>query len=146
MIVRRVIRTCGLGNKCLRIPRADHGALLDGRFSNMGDPVNTARRILAATIAQARHDSMTGVTFSVDPNTGEPKAHYYRTCGGGEMQSWEMISPPASVFPFILQVIMIIADLSDTVPIEGRIMAREGLRRLDLRLRVPSAYVVDLSW
>jgi len=146
MITRRLLRGYGLGNKCLRIPRADRGEHPTRHFGNVGDPVCTARRVLVAAIAQARHDGMTGVTFSVDPNTGEPKMQYYQTRRAGEIQYWEMISPPACVFPFLLQVIMTSAELSESIPIEGRITAREGFRKLHLRLRIQSGYVVDLSW
>lgn len=129
----------------LRIPDAsrDREVIV---VNDIGDDAAMSRQLLAAMLAQAMNDGMTGLSLIAPRESGQLTLSYYQHASGKATQSWDMIPPHVEVFPAVFQLVVRLARFSRSMPLEGVIIARRGPESIPMRLRLSPDYSVDLSW
>lgn len=104
------------------------------------------RRLLAAILAQAMQDEMSVVRFRMTADGSALSMQYYGPADADEPAWWDMVPPPVSVYPQILQAVLESAELRPMMPLSGHIPARRDGRpvRIDFELR--DGHELTLTW
>lgn len=105
-----------------------------------------ARTLLGCILAQALHDDMTQVEFTVDAQMQEMAMRYRGPADAESPQWWEMTAPPASEYPFLLQAIFYFTQLEPGLPIRGTIAVRHGRTDIEVDVELDSTNCIRLRW
>lgn len=105
-----------------------------------------AAQLLGLLLLQAMTDRMGFIRIGVDTAAGRSHMRYGRLDGAGREESWEMVAPPAELFPFLLQYLMSVTKLEPSFPIHGTAVARKGDNRIQLSVAFDTSHGFEIRW
>ncbi len=102
--------------------------------------------MLAAILAQAMQDKMGVVRLRMTADGSALSMQYCGPADSDQPQWWDMVPPPACVYPQILQALIELADMRPAMPLSGHVPARRDGRpvRIDFELR--DGHELTLTW
>ena len=109
--------------------------------------VKEAKALLEAIFSQVLHDGMAGLSCGVDTASGEPWLRYHGRSESSEgPASWDMVPPPAFVYPAMIKYLLGAAELLPQMPLQGRLRARCEDRELVLMAKFGDAFSFEIKF
>lgn len=108
--------------------------------------LESARALLSCILAQAIHDAMTQVEFSIDEETWAAAMRYWGPADAESPEWWEMTAPPATEYPYLFQAIITSTRLEPGIPMRGSITARLRGKDFDISVEFESLARIRVQW
>jgi hypothetical protein len=105
-----------------------------------------AAELIAFILLQSVRDGMSRVVIGVNLSDNEPYMKYCRRDSAGQFECWDMVPPPAHMFPFLLQYVLSVTELEPSMPIRGQAAARRDGRDITLQVAITPPSEFTISW